>query len=129
MNRVLRFALVAAAAAALVTAGYATGQSRVGTPKTVLHVVTIQWNEDAPEAERLRAIEGVREMAAQVPGIRNVWLKPARVQPREFHTVFAIEFENRAAAEAYGEHPAREAWAKHYLSVRRASYNVQVTNE
>jgi antibiotic biosynthesis monooxygenase (ABM) superfamily enzyme len=110
-------------------AGYAAGQNKFETPGTVLHVVVVKFKADAAEADRQKAIEGVREMARQIPGIRRVWLKSERVQPREFSAAFAIEFENRAAADAYAEHPARQQWfEKVYNPLREASNSIQVTN-
>ena len=129
MKTFLRICAALAAAAALFAGGYAAAQNTFGTPKSVLHVVTIKWKEDSSEADRQKALDGVREMARQIPGIKNIWLKATRVQPREYHAVFAVEFADRAAAENYAEHPVREAWTKIYLPIREASSSVQITNE
>lgn len=128
MSPKLRIGLAVVAAVAVFWSGYAAGQNKFGTPKTIIHVATIQWKPDTPEAEKQKVLEGVKEMAAQIPGIKNVWIKATRVQPRDFNDAFAIEFEDRAAADRYAEHPAHEAWAKHYLSIRQASRSVQITN-
>jgi hypothetical protein len=129
MKSLFRVGLAVAAAASLFAGGYAVAQNSFGTPKSVMHVVTIKWKEDSSTADRRKALEGVREMARQIPGIKNIWLKATRVQPRDYHAVFAIEFADQAAAENYAEHPAREAWTKIYLPVREASLSVQITNE
>ncbi|MFQ5778466.1 MAG: Dabb family protein [Terriglobia bacterium] len=109
-------------------AGVAVGQNQYGTPKTVLHVVSLQWKEDSTEAQQQRALDGIKEMAATIPGIKNVWLSPDRVQPRAFHTAFALEFESREAADTYGEHPAHEAWYEIYMPIRQQSRSLQITN-
>jgi len=67
-------------------------------------------------------------MAAKIPGIKNVWVKATRVQPREFNAAFAIEFEDRAAADAYVEHPAHKEWEGIYLPIREQSRSLQITN-
>jgi hypothetical protein len=128
MNPKFRFAVVGLATLALFAAGFVAGQNKYGTPSSIIHVVIIKWKADAPEAERQKAIEGVKKMAAEIPGIKNVWMKATRVQPRDYHTAFVLEFENREAADRYAEHPARTRWAEHYLSIREASISVQATN-
>lgn len=110
-------------------AGVAYGQNTYGTPKTVLHVVVGKWKAEATDEQKKAAIEAVRTMAAKVPGIKNVWLKTDRVQPREYNYAIAIEFESRAAADAYAEHPAHEEWYKVYQPIREESRSHQITNE
>jgi hypothetical protein len=67
-------------------------------------------------------------MAAKVPGVKNIWIKAERLQPRDFSAAFAIEFQNRAAADAYAESPVHEAWEQKYTLLREASISEQVTN-
>jgi hypothetical protein len=109
-------------------AGVAVGQQKFGTPKTVLHVVALKWKADATDEQKQKALDGIKEMAATIPGIRNIWLKTDRVQPREYSAAFAIEFESRAAADAYAEHPAHEAWYEIYMPIREESRSYQITN-
>jgi Stress responsive A/B Barrel Domain len=126
--RNLRTVWLGVAAAAVFFCGYAAGQNRYGTPKTILHVVSIKWKPGTTPAEQQKALDGVRAMAGEIPGIKNVWLKGERIQPRGYDAAFAIEFENRAAADRYAESPAHAAWQKQYLAIREASVNVQVGN-
>ncbi|MBI4462972.1 MAG: Dabb family protein [Acidobacteria bacterium] len=128
MKTKLYILLVVAVIAAAFTAGVATAQRSYGTPSSLVHVVSIQWKADASEADRQKALDGVKEMAAKIPGIKNVWIKATRVQPREFHAAFAIEFENREAADAYADHPAHREWESYYLPVREQSRSLQITN-
>ena len=74
------------------------------------------------------ALDGVKKMAADVPGVKNVWLKKIKVQPADFSTVIAIEFESKAAFDAYTNHPAHKAWEAVYLPVREESTTHDVTN-
>jgi len=67
-------------------------------------------------------------MAAQIPGIKNIWLKAVRMQPRDYHAAFVIEFENREAADRYAESPVHAIWSKQFLAIREASISPQVSN-
>jgi len=129
MKRVALVVAVILVLAGVFRAGVAYGQNTYGTPKTVIHVVTGKWNAEATDEQKQAALEGVRTMASKIPGIKNVWLKADRIQPREYNYAFAIEFESRAAAAAYAEHPAHDEWSKPYLEIRAESRSYQLTNE
>ncbi len=128
MNRTLKSAAVVVIAGTLFAAGYLAGQNKFGAPPTIIHISLIKWKEGTTEAQQQKALEGVKKMAATIPGIKNVWIKAARMQPRDYSAAFAIEFENRAAADRYAEHPAHEEWSKYFLSIREASISPQITN-
>ena len=115
-------------ALALFASGYVAGQNRFGQPKTILHVVELKWNPTATDADKQAAIEGVKEMATKIPGIKNIWIKGERMQPRDFNAAYAIEFRDRAAADAYAESPVHAAWEVKYVPLREASVSIQVTN-
>lgn len=109
-------------------AGYLSGANAYQKPKSIIHLVTIKWTEDSTPEQRKSVIDGVEKMAAEIPGIKNIWLKPIRVQPRDYNAVFAIEFEDQAAADRYAKHPAHDAWNKIYLPIHGESRSQQVTN-
>lgn len=115
-------------ALALFGSGYVAGQNRFGQPKTILHVVELKWNPTATDADKQAAIEGIKEMATTIPGIKNIWIKGERMQPRDFNAAYAIEFRDRAAADAYAESPVHAAWEVKYVPLREASVSIQVTN-
>lgn len=124
--------IYAAVLAAMLTAGaggWALAQGTFGAPKTILHVSLIQWKSGVSEADKQQALDGVKEMAGKIPGIRNVWIKATRVQPEGYHAAFAIEFENQAAADRYAKDPVHAAWSKAFLAVREASISPQITND
>jgi hypothetical protein len=112
----------------LLGAGMLAGAMLYQKPKTVLQVVTIKWTAEAAPELRRAALEGVDKMAAEIPGVRNVWLRTLRVQPRDFMTAFAIEFEDQAAADRFARHPAREVWNKSFLPIIEESRLQQVGN-
>jgi hypothetical protein len=115
-------------ALALFASGYVAGQNRFAQPKTILHVVELKWNPAATDADKQAAIEGIKEMAAKIPGIKNIWIKGERMQPRDFNAAYAIEFRDRAAADAYAESPIHAKWELQYVPLREASVSIQVTN-
>ncbi len=112
----------------LFAGGYVLGSNRYGQPKTIIHVVEVQWRPGVTAAQKQQVLDGIRNMAAQIPGIENIWLKPARLEPRDFSTAFAIEFKDRAAADAYAESAAHDAFDKIYVPLRANSLSIQVTN-
>jgi hypothetical protein len=116
------------AALTLFQAGYATGQSRFGQPKTVIHVVSVKWKADVSDEDKQKILDGVKKMAGSISGVRNVWIKSERVEPRGFDNAFVIEFQNSAAADAYASSPFHKAWNDFYSPLRTASVSIDVTN-
>ena len=126
-----------AAGAALFSAGVATGawqnrsvaaQNRFGQPKTVVHVVVYKFKDNVSNYDREKAINGIKDMAGKIPGIKNVWLKTARNQIKDFSGVYAIEFTSAEAAADYAESPVHEAWSKTWQEQRENSLSFQISN-
>ena len=129
MRRTHAFAISLALAAAL-GGGLLIAQMKqaVRTPSTVLHVITVKWTGEATGAQKQAALDGVKKMASEIPGIANVWLKTVKVQPSDYNAVIAIEFKDKAAFDAYGPHPSHQAWEKIYIPIREESRSHDVTN-
>jgi Stress responsive A/B Barrel Domain len=127
-TRAAKILAVSLAATALFASGYMAGQNRFGQPKTVLHLVMIKWNPLATDADKQKALDGVKDLAAKIPGVKNVWIKAERLQPRDFNAAFAIEFKDRDAADNYAESPLHAAWEQQYVPLRAASISEQLTN-
>jgi Stress responsive A/B Barrel Domain len=106
----------------------AAAQHRFGQPKTVLHVVVYKFRDNVSNYDRERTINGIKDMAAKIPGIKNVWLKTGRNQIKDFSGVYAIEFTNAEAAADYSESPVHEAWSKMWQEQRENSLSFQVSN-
>jgi hypothetical protein len=119
-------ALVACALLMAFAAGLVFGQNKFGQPKSVLHIITVQWKADSTAEQKQAAVDGVKAMAAQVPGVTNVWLKPIKVQGMD--AVIVMEFKDQAAFDAYTTHPAHKKWEDVYLPVRERSQTHDVTN-
>jgi len=106
----------------------AAAQNRFGQPRTVIHVVVYKWKNTASQDDKEQALKGIRTLAAQIPGIKNVWLKTQRNQIRDFDGVYAIEFANPEAAADYAESPKHETWRKRWEELRENSLSFQVSN-
>lgn len=103
-------------------------QNRFGQPKTVLHVVVYQFKDTTSKYDQDEAIRGIKEMAARIPGIKNVWLKTERNQIKDFSGVYAIEFTSAEAAADYSESPIHEAWSKKWQELRQNSLSFEISN-
>jgi Stress responsive A/B Barrel Domain len=133
MKRSMQIALgtalfLAGAAAGSLHARGAAVVNRFGQPKTVLHFVVYKFKDNVSNYDREKAINGIKDMAGKIPGIKNVWLKTERSQIKEFSGVYAIEFTSAEAAADYSESPIHEAWSKTWQEQRENSLSFQVSN-
>jgi Stress responsive A/B Barrel Domain len=110
-------------------ATWLVAQNKFGAPKTIIHVSIIQWKEGVSDAEKQRVLDGVKDMAAKIPGMKNVWTKAIRVQPQDYHDAFVIEFEDQDAADRYAKDPVHDRWTEELLKIRAASLSPQITND
>jgi hypothetical protein len=126
-----------AAAGALFLAGVATGSvatphvsalNKFGQPKTVIHVVAYKFRDATSQNDQDQAIAGIKDMAAKIPGIKNIWLKTERNQIRDWSGVYIIEFTSAEAAADYAESPIHDAWRKKWEQLRETSVSFQVSN-
>ena len=122
---------------ALFLAGSAAGSAltqkvsavnRFGQPKTVLHVVAYKFRDATSQNDQEQAINGIRDMAGKIPGIKNIWLKTERNQIRDWSGVYAIEFVSPEAAADYAESPLHETWRKKWEALRETSVSFQISN-
>ena len=118
----------AGAAVGSLRAGSVSAQNKFGQPKTVLHVVVYKFKDATSEYDRQKALDGIKDLARKIPGVKNIWLKTNRNQIRDYSGVYAIEFTSPETAADYAESPAHEAWAKQWESLRENSLSFQVSN-
>jgi hypothetical protein len=137
MSKVNRQALSFLAGSALFLAGTIVGSlatrsvsavNKFGQPKTVIHTVAYKFRPTTSLNDQQQAIAGIKDMAAKIPGIRNIWLKTERNQIRDFDGVYVIEFSSPEAAADYAESPIHEAWRKKWEQLRENSLSFQVSN-
>jgi len=103
-------------------------QNRFGQPKTVLHVVIYKFKDATSNNDREVAINGIKDMAGKIPGIKNIWIKTERNQIKDFSGIYAIEFTSAEAAADYAESPVHEAWSKKWQELRENSLSFQISN-
>ncbi|HKN24358.1 MAG TPA: Dabb family protein [Candidatus Acidoferrum sp.] len=102
--------------------------NKFGQPKTVIHVVAYKFRPTTSLNDQEQAIAGIKDMAAKIPGIKNIWLKTERNQIREFDGVYVIEFINAEAAADYAENPIHDTWRKKWEQLRENSLSFQASN-
>jgi cell division protein FtsX len=119
---------VAGIAAGSLHAASAAVQNRFGQPKTVLHVVIYKFKDATSNNDREVAVNGIKDMAGKIPGIKNIWIKTERNQIKDFSGVYAIEFTSAEAAADYAESPVHEAWSKKWQELRENSLSFQISN-
>lgn len=105
-----------------------SAQNKFGQPKTVLHVVVYKFKDATSENDRQQALDGIKDLARKIPGIKNIWLKTQRNQIKDFSGVYAIEFTSAETAADYAENPAHEAWSKQWQNLRENSLSFQISN-
>jgi Stress responsive A/B Barrel Domain len=132
MNSISRKVLFVFTLAAVFALGVVAGQNKFGQPKTVVHVVAVKWKADSTPDQRQKALDGVKTMGAEIPGINNIWIKTMKVQgttpDTPFDAAFVIEFKDEAAHKAYEDHPAHRKWEGIYGVAREQSRNHVITN-
>lgn len=98
-----------------------------GTPKTVIHVITIKWKAGATDAQ----IKAAKQAAVSMnyPGLKNVWIRPIKKQlPEGFTDIIVMEFESEAALKQYADSPAQKKFYESYMAAREASSTHDITN-
>jgi hypothetical protein len=126
MNSISRKILLVCALSAVFALGLVAGQNKFGQPKSILHIITVQWKADSTAEQRQAALDGVKTMASQIPGITNVWLKKIKAQGKD--NVIVMEFKDQAAFDAYVAHPAHKKWEEIYIPIRELSQTHDITN-
>ena len=122
--------LIAVLAAILIlTAGIAIGANKFGRPNTILHVITCRLKPDTTPEQKQAVVKAIEKMAAEIPGIKNIWTKGIKVQGDRYTDAYVMEFANKAAFDAYVAHPAHKVFEDVYLPVREQSTTHDITNE
>jgi hypothetical protein len=113
----------------LILAGLAAGiaSSAPKKPKSVIHVITIQWKASATPEQINKAIRAAENI--NFPGLTNVWTKPIKMQlPEGYKHIIVMEFESEAALTKYADSPAQKQWYEAYIPVREESRTHDITN-
>ena len=124
MKNLSKSLLLTAAACAIFSAGALIGAHHIEKPKSVIHVVTLDWKADATPAQIDAALQGVANM--NYAGLKRVWLRSIKSQTKQ--AAFAMEFESEKALADYAGSDAQKEWYKLYLPIREASVTSDITN-
>jgi Stress responsive A/B Barrel Domain len=118
---------ILAVALALIVAGAAILLATPMKPKTVIHVISVQWKTGASQARIDEAIHAVETMS--YPGLKNVWTRPIKMQlPEGYKSIIVMEFESEDALKKYAGSEAQEKWYEVYMPVREESRTSDITN-
>jgi len=107
----------------------ATGSvlSAAEKPKTVIHVITVQWKSGTTDAQIQSALRAAENM--QYPGLRRVWTRPIKMQlPEGYKNIIVMEFADEAALKAYADSPAQKKFYEAYMPLREESRTHDITN-
>ncbi len=92
-------------------------------PNSVIHVVTLDWNEGADVDA---ALKGVEELADSYDGITRIWLRSIKAQGAQ--AAFVMEFKDQKALEDYAGSDAQKKWYEVYMPARKMSRTFDITN-
>jgi len=110
---------------AIVGAGFAMAAPK--KPKSVIHVITIQWKADATPQQIQQALQAAENIS--YPGIKNVWTRPIKMQlPEGYKNIIVMEFESEEALKKYADSPAQKQWYEVYMPIREESRTHDITN-
>ena len=110
---------------AIVAAGFATAGPN--KPKSVIHVITIQWKAEATPAQIQQAIQAAENI--NYPGLKNIWTKPIKMQlPQGYKHIIVMEFESEDALKKYADSPAQKKWYDVYMPILEESRTHDITN-
>jgi antibiotic biosynthesis monooxygenase (ABM) superfamily enzyme len=125
-NLLLTACTMACALAAMVPTGLRAADS---SPKTVLHVISIQWKSTATPAQIEKAIKGAEALPAAYPGITHVWTKAIKKQlPEGYSNIIVMEFASEDALKKYSGSDAQKKWYEAYMPIREESRTSDITN-
>ena len=97
------------------------GGSKIA-PKTVIHVVTLTWKNDASDEQIKKALDGVKTIAKKFDGVTRVWTRAIKTQGDHGHA-FVMEFADEQALKDYAGSDAQKEWYKVYLPIRGAEHH------
>lgn len=98
-----------------------------GRPKSVIHVITVQWKAGTTDAQIASALKAAETM--DYPGLKNVWTRAIKMQLDEgYKNIIVMEFESEAALKKYADSPAQKKWYEVYMPIRQESRTHDITN-
>ena len=85
------------------------------------HLVLFRWADDASAEAKDRVEEELRALLTQIPGIRDLtYGENFSTRSQGYTHALVVRFEDRAALEAYGPHPAHQRVVQEFIAPIRA---------
>jgi uncharacterized protein (DUF1330 family) len=96
-------------------------------PKSVIHIITIQWKADATPAQIDKALRAAENM--NYAGLKSVWTRPIKMQlPDGYKNIIVMEFASEQALKDYADSDAQKKFYEAYMPIREESRTHDVTN-
>lgn len=122
-DRLLRTALMTAAAVALFSAGWVAAREDFQTQKTMIHCAAWTAKEGLTQAEFDTFKDSLSKLPGMFPGLRRIWVgklgEPVTYDNLARDHAIALEFESYAAKQAYSKSPRRAEWMALFETVRK----------
>jgi uncharacterized protein (DUF1330 family) len=116
--------LVLTAVLTLLTVSLAAAPKK---PKSVIHVITVQWKAGTTDAQIAAALRAAETM--NYPGVTRVWTRPIKMQlPEGYKNIIVMEFASEEALKKYADSPAQKQWYETYMPIREESRTHDITN-
>jgi hypothetical protein len=98
-----------------------------GKPKTVIHVITVQWKAGTTQEQIDKALRAAENL--NYPGLKNVWTRPIKMQlPEGYKNIIVMEFQSEDALKKYADSDAQKKWYEVYMPIREESRTHDITN-
>lgn len=107
-------------------AGLVFASAHKEKPKSVIHVVTVNWADGASKEDIQKALDGVHTLAEEYDGITRVWTRSIKSQTKD--AAFVMEFKDEKALADYAGSDAQKKWYEVYMPVRGQSVTSDITN-
>ena len=105
----------------------ATTQNSETAPKSVIHIVTVNFKQGTTPEQIQAAVDGVHALPSKYKGITRVWTRAIKNQTDKSH-IFVMEFASEQALKDYADSDAQKEWYKVYEAIRERSVTSDVTN-
>ncbi len=87
----------------------------------VEHLVLFKWKEDAAPGDIAKAVQGLKGLRHEIPGIVDLSVGDNFCNRSQgYQCGMVVRFEDRAAVENYGPHPAHQAVVQNLIVPIRA---------
>ena len=85
------------------------------------HLVLFRWSADASPEAIAQAMDGLRALRGQIPGIRDLTCgEDFGTRAQGYTHALVVRLDDRAALEAYGPHPAHQRVVQEFIAPIRA---------